>query len=91
MSTTPPGSTSLVQMGKPSGSHRAWTLPPKSPVLPENQGVDGFAFHAGGLHAAAVGVEDFAVEDEVGDAVGGVFQGFVQVGGLIGQDVDGLV
>ncbi|QFG23721.1 hypothetical protein F7P10_23945 [Actinomadura sp. WMMB 499] len=37
MSTVPPGRTSLNQIGKPSGSPRIWTLPPKPPVFPENQ------------------------------------------------------
>lgn len=55
-------------------------------------GVDGFAFHAGGLDAAPIGVEDLAVEDEVGDAVGdGAVQCLVEAGGLAGQDVDDLV
>jgi hypothetical protein len=37
MSAVWPGSTSEIQIGKPPGSISAWTLPPKSQVLPEYQ------------------------------------------------------
>lgn len=60
--------------------------------LPGEPGVDRFAFHTGGFGTAPVGVEDFAVQDQVGNAVvGGAVEGVVQVGGLVGEDVDGLV
>jgi hypothetical protein len=54
--------------------------------------VDGFAFHAGGLLVAAVGGEDLAVQDQVGQTLlCGLFQGFVQVRGLLGEDFDDFV
>src|SRR5262249_53471377 len=60
--------------------------------LPRIPLVDRFAFHADGFHAAPVGVEDLAVQDQVPDAVGrGLLQGLVQVGGASGQDLDALV
>lgn len=51
-----------------------------------------FAFHAGRLEAAPVGVEDLSVHDEVRQPFGGgLLEGVVQVGGLAGEDVDGLM
>ena len=55
-------------------------------------GVDLFAFHAGGLGAAPVGVEDLAVQDQMRDAlIQGSLQGLVEVEGAVGEDVDDLV
>lgn len=54
--------------------------------------VDGFAVDAAGLFPAAVGGDDGAVQDQVGEAlIDGAPQDLVQVGCLIGQDVDDLV
>lgn len=54
--------------------------------------VDLLAFHAGGLFVEAVGGEDLAVEDDVGQAVlPGLPQCFVQVRGVLGEHGDDLV
>jgi hypothetical protein len=55
-------------------------------------GIDLFAFDADGFRAAPVGVEDLPVQDQMRDAVlGGSGQGLVEVGSLLGEDVDGFV
>ena len=55
-------------------------------------GVDGFALDADGLLGAAVGGDQGAVQDHIGQSLGvGAVQRLVQIGGLSRQDVDALV
>jgi hypothetical protein len=60
--------------------------------LPGVPKINLFAFLGNGFDAEPVGVDDLAVEDEVGKAVGlGSVEGVMQVGRLGGEDVDDLV
>jgi hypothetical protein len=69
----------------------AWTLPPGRWCLPEYQGVDLLALHAGHLLRDAVGGEQLAVQDHEGDAfLPGPFQGLVQARGLHGENLGAL-
>jgi hypothetical protein len=70
----------------------AWMLPPKSWVLPAYHRSISFAFLGDGLDVEPVGVDDLAVEDEVGAAVGlRARERVVEVRGFGGEDVDHLV